>query len=104
MRRHIGETRVGRGCVYTRLPSDGLVATRIPARFRGNTAAPEGQRKKDPGPERNVAPEGFLLSFSLAPLYEMRIERRFWTESHRIVESKTYDHRFKLYFFSISTA
>ena len=35
------------GCVYTRLPGDGLVVTRHPASFRGNTAAPGGQKKKN---------------------------------------------------------
>lgn len=66
-------------CVYTRLPGDGLVATRHPTRSRENTATPGGQRKKKPGPESNVAPEVLLLSGS--SLYEMRKERRFWAES-----------------------
>lgn len=58
--------RPDRQSVYTRLPGDGLAATRHPGRFRGNTAAPGGQRRKEPGPERNDVPRG-LVGVCFAP-------------------------------------
>lgn len=65
-------TRPVPGCMYTRLPGDGLVVTRYPASFRGNTAAPEGKKEK-PCPESNVTPEVFLLCCSPLDVVTERI-------------------------------
>ena len=50
------------GCVYPRLPGDGLVVTRLPASVWGDTAAPGGRK------EETLVQKAVLLELFCSPL------------------------------------